>query len=124
MTLPDDDDPQPPDQSTRRGYAAWLQSQTDRAKRNLKYMRNSVAEASRLGQRPENIPVGYIASDPLNEGRRGHIVKASTSTLVPNAASSSGADGSGPQPSSSSAIWRPHGGVFVRATSNATFSHM
>eukprot|EP00973_Karenia_brevis_P081335 11274221-Karenia_brevis.AAC.1 len=32
MTLPGDDNPQPLDESTARGYAAWLQRQTDRAR--------------------------------------------------------------------------------------------
>eukprot|EP00973_Karenia_brevis_P058159 8096060-Karenia_brevis.AAC.1 len=106
MTLPDAENvPQPIDESIRRGYAAWLQSHTDRATRFLKYTKDSIKEAESLGRRPENMPVGYIALDAFGEGRRDHIVDSSPSTLVPNTDPSSyGARGSGSSRPSSSAI--------------------
>eukprot|EP00973_Karenia_brevis_P088826 12320002-Karenia_brevis.AAC.1 len=59
MSLPelDETDSRPFEESIRKGYLGWLQSQTDRAKRYLQHVRFFVEEARRRGVHPGDVPV-------------------------------------------------------------------
>eukprot|EP00973_Karenia_brevis_P046559 6457519-Karenia_brevis.AAC.1 len=60
MSLPelDETDSWPFEESIRKRYLGWLQSQTDRAKRYLQHVLDLVEEARRRGAHPGDVPVG------------------------------------------------------------------
>eukprot|EP00973_Karenia_brevis_P045293 6274725-Karenia_brevis.AAC.1 len=60
MSVPglDETESRPFEESIRKGFLGWLQSQTDRAKRYLQYVRDLVEEAQRRGGHPGDTPVG------------------------------------------------------------------
>eukprot|EP00973_Karenia_brevis_P011013 1490982-Karenia_brevis.AAC.1 len=72
MAMPDAEDDEPMDESTARGFEAWLQS---RACTYMRHMREAKKEPICFAFRPPSIPVGYVAIDPFGEGRLYMLVK-------------------------------------------------